>query len=347
MRKVAVPGALAREPGRHAAGDRGRPGRRVEPLGGRRLRPGHLGGQHGRAVARAGRRRRPAHPGGPRRGRLAGRRGPAHRLRAGRAAGRLRQGRCGGRRARGPSAPRRAAGRRQGRGAGGPDALRRRAADPLAARPRRGDPLPRAVHADRARPGAGHRRGLGQGVRRLDGAGRVPRRDGRRAIRVQPAGRDRGAADARRVRRAVLRLGRDAVRPASPGPVAGPRGRHAGRDPAGQAAGGAGHRADARPAAAHGGLGRRRAGPDRRVLVHPRRRRPGRWGSSTTRPSTRSSPRPSSRSRSTRCIYRLARPIEAVLRRFIGEPAGAGSPRRPPDRPATRPSATSPTATAS
>ena len=62
--------------------------------------------------------------------------------------------------------------------------------------------------------GAGHRRGFGQGVRGLDAAGCVPRRDGRGAIGVQPAGRDRGAADARRVRRAVLRLGRHAVRPA-------------------------------------------------------------------------------------------------------------------------------------
>ena len=43
------------------------------------------------------------------------------------------------------------------------DALRRRAADPLAARARRGDPLARALHADRARAGAGDRGGLGQG----------------------------------------------------------------------------------------------------------------------------------------------------------------------------------------
>ena len=132
-------------------------------------------------------------------------------------------------------------------------------------------------------------------------AGRLPRRDGRGAVRVQPAGRERGAADARRVRRAVLRLGRDAVRPPSPDAVAGPRGRHAGRDPAGQAAwrrwpscGCSASRCARRPRSPSRWP---RSASSRSSSPPPA----GRWGSSTTRPSTRSSPRPSSRSPSTRC----------------------------------------------
>ena len=57
--------------------------------------------------------------------------------------------------------------------------------------------------------------GAADGLRRLDGAGGLSRGHGRRPVRVQPAGRVRGAADARRLRRAVLRLGRHAARPAS------------------------------------------------------------------------------------------------------------------------------------
>ena len=77
--------------------------------------------------------------------------------------------------------------------------------------------------------GPGHRRGVGEALRRLDGPGRVPRRHGRRAVGVQPAGGDRGAADARRLRRPVLRLGRHAVRPALPARIARARRGHARR----------------------------------------------------------------------------------------------------------------------
>ena len=106
-------------------------------------------------------------------------------------------------------------------------------------------PLARAVHADRAGAGARHRRRLGHCLRRLDGARRVPRRHGRRPVRVQPARGVGRAADARRVRRAVLRLGRDAARPAVPARGARPDPGDAGRRPRRQAAG----RAPDRPAA--------------------------------------------------------------------------------------------------
>ena len=139
------PGALVQAPGRDAAGGaRRRLARGLGLLGGPRLRPGDLGGEHGRAPARARRRRRPAHPGGPRRGRLARRRGPASPS----SCSSLLPAVFG----RGGAEP---------GGVAGPSAaspwplavakvaalvglvlLRRRAADPLAARPRRRRPAP-------------------------------------------------------------------------------------------------------------------------------------------------------------------------------------------------------------
>ena len=336
---LAVPpgGAAGRAQGRGARGawreslaatllgTAGRPGRRVGLVGGRRLRPGDLGGQHGRAAARAGRRRRSAHPGGPHRGRLAGRRGPARGLRAGAAAGRLRQGRRGGGRTRASARSRVVLAVVKVGAMVGAHALRRRPADPLAARSRRGDPLARAVHADRARLGAGDRRGLGAGC----SASRW------RWARSSPAWSwgDRSSACGRRPRPcrcatpspccSSSRSGCCSTR-TSPARVAGPGGRHAGRDPAGQAAGGAGRRADARPAAAHGGRGRRRAGPDRRVLVHPRRRR-----------AVDGDPRRRGRQHDRRRGHHLDHDqpaaitgwngrSRAVLRRFIGEPPVSG-----------------------
>ena len=74
----------------------------------------------------------------------------------------------------------------------------------------------RTLHADRAGRCRCDRRRLGAVLRRLDGAGRVPRRHGRRPVAGEPSGRGRRAADARRVRRAVLRLGRHALRPGVP-----------------------------------------------------------------------------------------------------------------------------------
>ena len=208
-------------------GAAGRRGVRVGLVGGPRLRPGHLRGQHGRAHAGPRRPRRPAHPGRPHRRRLARRRGPLHGPRARPAARRLRPG------------PRRRGRRRRLLAVGlavgkvaAMVALTLRAgqpAHPLAARAGRRDALARAVHADGARPGAGHRGRVGGAVRRLDGPRRLPRRDGRRPLGVQPPGGDRGAADARRLRRAVLRLGRHAVRPAVPARVARPGGADSGR----------------------------------------------------------------------------------------------------------------------
>ena len=71
----------------------------------------------------------------------------------------------------------------------------------------------RAVHAHGARSSRSPSRSARRLLRRLDGARRVPGRHGGRAIPGQPSGRGGCAADARRVRRAVLRVGRDALRP--------------------------------------------------------------------------------------------------------------------------------------
>ncbi len=73
-------------------------------------------------------------------------------------------------------------------------------------------PVARAVHAGRPRHRPRHRRVVGAGLRRVDGARRLPGRPGRRPIRVRRACHLRRAADARRLRRAVLRLGRHAAR---------------------------------------------------------------------------------------------------------------------------------------
>ena len=64
----------------------------------------------------------------------------------------------------------------------------------------------------RAGARARHLGRVGAALRRLDGARRLPRRPGRRPIRVQRPRRVRSAADARRLRRAVLRVGRHAAR---------------------------------------------------------------------------------------------------------------------------------------
>ena len=53
-------------------------------------------------------------------------------------------------------------------------------------------------------------------LQRVDGARRLSRRHGRRAIGVQPEGCIRCVADARRLRRALLRVGRHAAGPALP-----------------------------------------------------------------------------------------------------------------------------------
>ena len=86
---------------------------------------------------------------------------------------------------------------------------------------------------------------------------------------VQPACRVRGAAAARRLRRAVLRLGRDAARPDVPvRDAAAGRGNARGGD-RGQAPGGDGRRGLVAVSGPRGLCRGGRAGADRRVLVHP------------------------------------------------------------------------------
>ena len=105
----------------------------------------------------------------------------------------------------------------EGRRVRGADAVRRNAAGPADPRVGRARAFTRAVHAG----GPGHRDrdrlGRLRRVRRLVRAGRVPRR--RRAGRVghEPPSRRRRPAAARRLRRPVLRVGRDAPRPRLPG----------------------------------------------------------------------------------------------------------------------------------
>ena len=121
--------------------------------------------------------------------------------------------------------------------------------------------------------GGQHRLRLGAAVRRVVRARRVLRRHGAARVGVQPP-RGRGdAAAARRLRGAVLRLGRHAVRPArcwssEPLQRAGGGGDHRGRQVArGGAAGAA-----VALSAEHRAHGVGEPGADRRVLVHPRRR---------------------------------------------------------------------------
>ena len=216
MRRVALPGAIGQSLVATLLGHPGRRRLRLGLVGRHRLRPGDLGREHRRPHPRPRRQRRPAHADRAHRGRLARRRRPLHRPRARAAAGPLRPGR---RRGRGVAAGLGLA-VAQARRDGGPDLPRRRAAHPLAARPRGRHPVAGAVHPDRPRRGPRHRRRLGEALRRLDGPRRVPRRHGRRPVGVQPPGGDRGAADARRLRRPLLRLGRHALQPAAPGRIA-------------------------------------------------------------------------------------------------------------------------------
>ena len=174
----------------------------------------------------------------------------------------------------GQSARRPRRGPRQGGHLRRRDDRRRQAAHPAAPDPRRPGELARAVQprgpCDRARDRV--RRFVD--LRHLARPRGVPRRGHRQRVRHEPPGGRRRAAASRRVRRALLRLGRDAPRPAflvehplevvavvglivvAKSLVAiGDRGRVRLSDP---------DRPD------------RRGGPrpDRRVLVHPRHRRP-------------------------------------------------------------------------
>ena len=208
----------------------------------------------------------------PRRGRLADRRGHPDRARAGGDPG-AGAGACVRDAGRPRAEPRRRRGARvrQAGGARG-RGLRARLA-PLAerARVRGAAAVARALHAhgpgDRDRD---RRRRLGA-VRRVDGARRVPRRHGRGPVAGQPPGRGRRAAAARRLRRAVLRVGRDAVRALVPAARAAAAAGGARHRPDRQAARRARGRRGARLLGAHGARRGARPRADRRVLVHPRR----------------------------------------------------------------------------
>ena len=88
----------------------------------------------------------------------------------------------------------------------------RQEADPGHPALRRPYRQPRAVPPGRAVDCLGCRLRRGGAVRHLAGAGRLLRRHDAERVAIEPAGRHRVAAVARRLRRAVLRLGRHAVR---------------------------------------------------------------------------------------------------------------------------------------
>ena len=219
MRRVAVPGAIVQSAVATALGALVARALGLELVCGAGLRPGPLRRQHGRPDARPGGQQRPAHAGRPHRRRLARGRGPASR--SWRWCCSRRSSAAGDRDAAldGP----RADGWSRSTALVAFTAVVGDARDSPAPRLRRRHPLARAVHADRARHRAGDCRRLVAGLQRLDGPRRVPRRDGRRPFRLQLAGGVRGAADARRVRRAVLRLGRHAARSARAPRIARPR----------------------------------------------------------------------------------------------------------------------------
>ena len=204
------------------------------------------------------------------------------------------------------------------------DADRRQEADP-------GDPAlcrpyrqPRAVPACRAVDRA--RRGLrrGRAVRHLARARRVLCRHDAERVAIEPAGRHRVAAVARRLRGAVLRLGRHAVRPGDPGRravgAARDRAHHHGRQVGRRL-----YRGAAVQALALGGADDHRlAGADRRVLVHPRQSQP------TARAAAGGGPRPHPRRRHHQHPAQSAAVRRArYLRRAPREGAGRTGGRRP------------------
>ncbi len=115
----------------------------------------------------------------------------------------------------------------------------------------------------------------GRAVRHLARAGRLLRRHDAERVAIEPAGRHRVAAVARRLRRAVLRLGRHAVRSGdawSTAPLAllATVAHHPDRQIGRRLF----RRASVRALALDGADDHRLAGADRRILVHPRRSQP-------------------------------------------------------------------------
>ena len=101
--------------------------------------------------------------------------------------------------------------RAQSRGARGIHGRCRQPRDSICAGPRCRHRIARALYAHCADARPRHCRRLGRCLRRLDGARCVSRRPRRRPIGLQPACGVGSAADARRVRCAVFRLGRHAA----------------------------------------------------------------------------------------------------------------------------------------
>ena len=222
-------GARHRAARRHCA-DRGchgeRRGARASVGLGRRRRPGAgigpVGREHRSAAACAGAAQRARYGQRPYRGRVADRRGPRDGARS-----RSASGARGRSRWRCPWHRRPVRGRqrghcvgshhRQGGAVRGARFSGRNAGRAVAAPAGRAHRLARAVHAFGAGDCARHCLRLGRAVRRVVCAGRILRRRRAQRIRLQPSGSGRLAALAGCVRRAVLRIGRHAVRSRHPG----------------------------------------------------------------------------------------------------------------------------------
>ena len=272
-------GAPHRRAGRHRADRRRHRTRRgdgavvgMESRRGDRVRPVALRGEHGRAPARTGSARGVGVGQRQDRRRLAGGGGPGGRAGAGaapRAGGSARRdGARGGRRRRsrtlGPAHA------RQGGGVRGADGARRPPVLPQGALGRRPHRLAGAVH-----PGGdlGRRRRrlpVGQAVQRVVRARRVLRGDDDARVGPEPPCRGGVAPAPRRIRGAVLRFRRHAVRPAYPATGAAQaalgRGDRAARQDGRRR--GAGARISI--SAQHRADRRREPRADRRVLLHPR-----------------------------------------------------------------------------
>ncbi len=190
---------------------------------------------------------------------------------------------------------------RQGRAVRRRDAGRRPTRHPLAAALRRPYRVAGAVPPRRLCHRAGRRLRRGQAVRRLLRARRLLRRHGAVGEQAVPA-RGRGShAAARRLRGAVLRLGRHVVRPRRAAARPARRVGHGADHRRRQVGRGLWHRARLRPWPRHGADHRGVARADRRILLHPGRARRRRWRCCRRKGATWCWPGRSCPSWSTRC----------------------------------------------
>ena len=269
VKAVAIPGAIGQMPGRDAPRHRRVRGPRPAGQVGGRARHGDGRGEHRRPHAGVDGRRRAEYAPGPRRGRVGAGPGRLHRHRPRadpRARDRcVRRRRCDRAGALGIPGARAA----EARGPGRDRDARRVAGHPVGPRAGRPAAFARAVHAHGA--GVLDRAGgrLVRRLRRVDGPRGVPGGHDGGAVAGQSPGRGRCPADARRLRRAVLRVGGHALRPGIRRPRAADDPGGAGHHPDRHAAGRAAHRRPARPFGAHRVDRRPGPGADRRVLVHP------------------------------------------------------------------------------